>query len=185
MTVATTATGVAFRLVTGGVRAFRVMGVSEQARRRLVVALLVYVVLLAVALLAPTSGTQSEMASWLRDLGIRLGFSEQTATQDRAEFLCNALILMPASALAALLWPRTTWRDWTAYTFVAAALVELTQGLLLPGRTASQADVVANTLGGLAGALVVDVVWLILRRTAAGTPRSPQVAPRPDLDRRS
>jgi glycopeptide antibiotics resistance protein len=161
------------------------MGLTGRVRRWLVVALLVYVVLLAIALLAPTSGTQSEMASWLRDLGLSLGFTEQIATQGRAEFLCNALILMPASALASLLWPRTTWRDWTAYTFVAAALVELTQGLFLPGRTASQSDVVANTLGGLAGALVVDVAWLILRRTAAGTPRSPQAAPRPDPDRLS
>lgn len=143
-------------------------------RRVLTSALVVYSVLLAVALLAPTSGTQSDMASWVVDLGRGLGFSPQTATQARAEFLCNALILVPVSVLGSLLWPSTTWRDWAAVGFVVAGLVELTQGLLLPDRTASYVDVVANTLGCLLGALVV-APWAALsrRRRAAGTPPTP------------
>jgi glycopeptide antibiotics resistance protein len=134
------------------------------------VALVVYSVLLAIALLAPTSGTQSGMASWVSDLGVWVGFSEQTASQARAEFLCNAAILAPVSALGSLIWARTTWRDWTAYAFVIACAVELTQGALLPGRTASQVDIVANTLGGLVGAVAVLVARrLSRRRRAAGT----------------
>lgn len=121
------------------------------------VALLVYSVLLGIALLAPTSGTQSSMASWVVDLGTWVGFSAETATQARAEFLCNVAILAPVSALGSLIWRRTTWRDWTAYAFVIACLVEVTQGLLLGERTASTADVVANTLGGLVGAVVVGL----------------------------
>jgi glycopeptide antibiotics resistance protein len=105
-----------------------------------------YSVLLGVALLAPTSGTQSGMAGW-----ITYGWLDQ----QRAEFVCNALIVAPVSALGSLVWPRTRWQDWTAWTFIGAGLVELTQGLLLPERTASYADVVANTLGALLGAFVV------------------------------
>ena len=108
--------------------------------------LLVYSVLLGVALLAPTSGTQSTMASWICCVGV---------SQSSAEFLCNVAILAPVSALGSLIWRRTTWRDWTAYTFVVAGVVEITQGVLLGERTASTSDVVANTLGGLVGALVV------------------------------
>ncbi|GAA1758071.1 hypothetical protein GCM10009795_000550 [Nocardioides hankookensis] len=110
------------------------------------VALLVYSVLLGIALLAPTSGDQSTMASW-----IAVG----SVSQAQAEFLCNIAILAPVSALGSLIWRRTTWRDWTAYAFVLACAVELTQGIFLGERTASATDVVANTLGGLAGAVLV------------------------------
>jgi glycopeptide antibiotics resistance protein len=135
-------------------------------RRAIAGALLAYSLLLAVALLAPTSGTQSSMASWVVDLGRSVGFSREVATQARAEFLCNALILAPVSLLGSLLWVRTTWRDWTAFGFLIAGMVELTQGALLPDRTASNTDIVANTLGCLLGALVVTFTrsWLTGRR---------------------
>jgi glycopeptide antibiotics resistance protein len=129
----------------------------------LVGALAVYSVLLAVALLAPTSGTQSTMASWVVDLGTWVGFSDELASQERAEFLCNAAILAPVAALGSLLWASTTWRDWTAYVFVIASTVELFQGVVLSSRTASYVDIVANTLGGLIGAVGV----LVGRRLAA------------------
>ena len=158
------------------------MHITESTRRGLLIALLGYSALLGVALLAPTSGTQSEMASWVSDLGTWVGFSPETANQGRAEFVCNVVILAPVSLLGSLLWPRTTWRDWTAYTFVIAGLVELTQGLVLPGRTASYVDITANTLGGLVGAVLV---LLSRRRTAAGTPPTPPAAPAPDPDPRS
>lgn len=142
------------------------------------VALVVYSVLLGIALLAPTSGTQSGMASWVSDLGVWVGFSAETANQGRAEFLCNVAILAPVSALGSLIWSRTTWRDWTAYAFVIACLVELTQELVLPERTASHVDIVANTLGGLAGAVVVLAARrLSRRRRAAGTPPTAPARP--------
>ncbi len=148
------------------------MEISERTRRALLIALVAYATLLAIALLAPTSGTQSQMASWVVDLATGLGFSPETATQARAEFLCNVVILAPVSALGSLIWVRSTWRDWTAYAFVLAGAVELSQGLLLPERTASDVDIVANTLGGLGGAAAVGLWrWAISRRrTEAGTP---------------
>lgn len=130
------------------------------------VALAAYSAVLAVVLLAPTSGNQSEAASWLGDLGAWIGLPERFVTQPRVEFVCNALILMPLSALGSLVWPRVGWREWTAYAFVIAGGVELTQGILLPERTVATADVVANTLGGLGGALVIAIVGQLRRPSA-------------------
>lgn len=123
----------------------------------LVLALVAYCCFLALVLLAPTSGDQSRAAGVLVDLGDQLGLRGYT-NQVRAEFIANALILMPASALGSLVWIRTNWRDWTACGFLLAGCVELAQGLVLAGRTASFTDVVANTLGAMGGALFVAVL---------------------------
>lgn len=131
----------------------------------LTVALVAYCAFLAVVLLAPTAGPQSEGVSWAQTLTERIGPPAAFTAPGRVEFMCNALILMPVSALGSLRWPRTTWRDWTAYAFVIAGGVELLQGLLLPARSASFVDVVANTLGGLGGAAAVAL--LRRRRSAA------------------
>ena len=127
-------------------------------RRACAIALVAYSGFLAMVLLAPTSGPQSSSVSSVNEVVLALGVPAGLATPERAEFVCNALILMPVSALGSWLWPRTTWRDWTAYAFVIAGTVELLQGLLLPARSATFVDVVANTLGGLGGAVVVTAV---------------------------
>jgi glycopeptide antibiotics resistance protein len=84
--------------------------------------------------------------------------------------VCNALILMPVSAMGSVIWPLTTWRDWTAYAFVISGLVELIQGLVLPHRTATFVDVVANTLGGLGGAVAVLALRRLRGRRTAAAP---------------
>src|SRR4051812_7475335 len=131
------------------------VGIRQPTRRALAIALVAWCCFLAVALLAPSSGAQSSTVGHVVVVARWFGAPDWLATQARMEFVCNALILMPLSALGSLLWPRTSWRDWTAYAFVVAGLVELTQGLLLSARTASFVDVVANTLGGLGGAVAV------------------------------
>ncbi len=75
----------------------------------------------------------------------------------RVEFVANVLILMPAPFLGSMLLPSLTWRDWTAYGFVFSGGVELCQGLFLAGRSATFVDIVANTAGALAGAVLHDV----------------------------
>jgi glycopeptide antibiotics resistance protein len=155
-------------------------------RGQLAIALAAYGVFLGLVLLAPTSGPQSTSAGWVADLVISLGVPERIATGARVEFVLNAVILMPVSALGSLLWPRTTWRDWTAYAFVIAAGVELTQGLFLPDRSATFVDVVANTLGGLGGAAAVAAGRAVSRRRREGgtPPRTPaRRGPRPDPPR--
>ena len=139
------------------------MGTWRPGRREVAIALVGYAALLAVVLLAPSSHAQSSSAGWLADLAARCGAPAWAVTQGRTEFVCNALILMPLAALGSWLWPRSSWQDWTAYTFAIAVGIEFAQGLLLPARTASFADVVANTLGGLAGAAVAGVVRWRLR----------------------
>lgn len=142
------------------------MGIWGPQRQGIAVVLLGYSLFLAVVLLAPTSSNQSSAAAWLGHVATWCGVPARYVTQGRVEFVANVLILMPVSALGSLLWPRTTWRDWTAYAFVIAGAVELVQGLLLPARTASFADVVANGAGGLCGALVVAIGQRTRRRSA-------------------
>jgi glycopeptide antibiotics resistance protein len=125
--------------------------------------LITYIAFLAVVLLYPTSGSQSAAARHLATAAQDLGVSPLRATQERAELVANMLLLMPLSALGSMVWPRSTWRDWTAWSFVLACVVELTQGLLLPGRTAAMADVVANTLGGALGACAVAACRRLLQ----------------------
>mgnify|MGYP002363761133 FL=1 len=131
------------------------VGVVIGDRRWWGVALAVYSVFLALVLLSPGSGAQSTSVGWFADAARAVGVPDRFTTASRAEFVANALILMPVSALGSIVWPRTDWRDWTAWAFVIAASVELFQGLFLPERSATMVDVVANTLGGLLGAIFV------------------------------
>ena len=80
------------------------------------------------------------------------------------EFLCNVVLLVPFAVLGSLVLPRWSWQDWTAWGFLLAGAVELTQGLVLSGRDASYADVVANTLGALLGAWLVVAVRFLAGR---------------------
>jgi glycopeptide antibiotics resistance protein len=84
--------------------------------------------------------------------------------QPRLEFIMNAVIIAPVPFLGYLLFPKYSWRDWTALGFVGALTVEIIQGLLLPERNASYTDVVANTLGALMGAGLAEVSRLLARR---------------------
>jgi glycopeptide antibiotics resistance protein len=127
------------------------------------VLLSVYLVVLLVALLSPESGRQSGAVLQLQDLLSRIGVDGPWVTYDRLEVVCNALIVVPVALLGSLIRPAWTWRDWTALAFVGALAVETVQGLLLPDRQAAFSDVVANTAGALAGALLFRLVRPMLR----------------------
>jgi glycopeptide antibiotics resistance protein len=122
--------------------------------------LVVYSVALAVALFSPSSSDQSGMVYWLTQRLWGLGFSHQFVSYPRLEVVMNAIIVAPVTLLTTFIWRQFSWRDWTAFGFVASSLVEMTQLVFLPGRQASFSDVVANTGGALLGA----VVFLVLRR---------------------
>ena len=113
-----------------------------------------YCVFLALVLLNPSADPATAAVLWTWQRLMDLGLSPTLVTGSRVEFVLNVLILMPVSALGALVWRRTNWRDWTAYGFVVAFAVEATQALLLPHRSAAFSDVVANALGGLLGGLL-------------------------------
>jgi VanZ family protein len=130
-------------------------GAGLEGRAR--VLLVGYAVVVAVVLFSPTAQFQT---ATVVDLGgaLRSFLPDGLATFARVEMLLNVLLVAPVTFLGTLVWPRLRWQDWTAYVFVAAATVEVLQGLLLPGRDASFTDVFANTAGALLGAALAAVL---------------------------
>lgn len=137
-------------------------------RTALLAALAAWSVVLAVTLLAPSAAGPSWLVATLADLGARIGLPAALVEGSRVEFVLNVLAFVPLSALGALAWTRTTWRDWTAWGFAASFAVEAAQAIALSARSATHADVVANTLGALLGALAGTAA----RRTLASERRA-------------
>lgn len=137
------------------------------ARRAAAIALATYVLVLAFVLLNPLGQVPTSAASWTSDAAERLGAPGWVVDEYRWDFGCNVLILVPLSALGSVIWPRSTWQSWTAYGFLVSAAVELVQGPLLPQRSATFADIVANTLGCLVGAAVVTLTGRLAQRRSA------------------
>lgn len=133
--------------------------------RRVELCLLVlYAIPVAFVLLVPIGSVPSTSVTWVTDQLTTAGLPADAVTEGRVEFVCNVLILVPLSALGALAWPASTWRDWAGYGFLVSFAVELVQALFLPERAATFQDVVANTAGALGGAWVVGQGrWLAAR----------------------
>ena len=129
--------------------------------------LAVYSALLALALFSPSSEHQSSAVAHLGSLLTSLGVPSWLVTYPRLAVVMNAAIIAPVTFLGSLAFPSWSWRDWTAAGFLVAVVVELAQGLLLPGREATFSDIVANTMGALVGALVVALVRPMLRTRTA------------------
>ena len=127
---------------------------SRRARTAVAAALGTWMVILAITLLAPSAAGPSWLVNTLTPALTRLGLSDTVAAPTRVEFILNVAAFVPLSLLGSALWPRLTWRDWTALGFVASFLVEVVQAVALDGRSATHSDVVANTLGMLVGALL-------------------------------
>lgn len=107
-----------------------------------------------VFLLSPSAGPASGTVGWVADLAHAVGFSEVVLTGSRVEFALNALAIAPLAFLGMWAFPVTTWRDWTAYGFLASMTVEATQLVFLSARSAEVEDVVANTAGAFLGAVI-------------------------------
>ena len=140
---------------------------SPRVRTTLRAALAAWVVLLALALLAPTSTGPDWVIAHLAEALQRLGLPDVLTHPSRVENMLNVVAFVPLSLLGSLLWPRPSWRDWTAVGFVASFLVELVQAVALDARWATHADVVANTVGMLVGALLALLVRQLLERRAS------------------
>jgi hypothetical protein len=141
-------------------------------RGLLLVCLGVWAAFLAWILLWPTGRPAGWVVSHAAQALWDVGLSQTVVTGSRVEFVLNAAMVVPLVLLAALLWPRWRWERWTAYAFVVSCSVELAQGLWLPLRSAQYVDVVANTLGAGAGAIVGQLVVLVAaRRRSLGPTR--------------
>ena len=84
------------------------------------------------------------------------------------EFVANLLLFVPVGVVLAFIVGTRRWWLAVALCVVGSIAIELVQGAL-PGRVSDLRDVVANTLGGALGVLVVV---LISRRRAARARRA-------------
>lgn len=146
-------------------------------------ALALYVVALLALVLAP------EVPFPNRVLGETIALARAVGAPDRLidggiEFLYNVVMVAPLTAVGSVLWPRLSWRDWTAGAFVAFTLVEVAQGTLLAHRDGSMSDVVANTVGCCLGALAAIAVRRVVRQRAAAAPPDQDRAARRSLSSR-
>ena len=81
------------------------------------------------------------------------------ATFDRVEFLANIALFVPVGLFLLLLLGTRLWWLSAMAGFVLTVSIELAQQSI-PGRVSDERDVVANTLGTIAGVLVGIVLTL-------------------------
>ena len=130
------------------------MIMSRPIRISAALALTGYVLAVAVVLLAaqPTIATDVivQTEGWLAAHGA----PSWMTFPGRVELALNAAMFAPLTFLASLAFPRHPWANWVVYAFLGSGAVEVFQAFALEPRSAQYVDVVANTLGGVVGALV-------------------------------
>jgi VanZ family protein len=104
----------------------------------------------------PASKTIAQVFVWLHRHGVPnwIGYS-------LFEWLANVAFFVPFGVLAVLVTRRVLWA--VALGCGISTAIELTQWLVLPERTGSVLDVLANTSGALVGAAIA-ALWLRRRR---------------------
>ena len=96
------------------------------------------------------------------------------------EFTANIVMFVPLGFLLALLFGRRLWWAAALVCLGLSAGIELYQFVSLPARYATLQDVIANTSGGLAGALIAAP--LIFQLTFPRRMRLPRFPRAPGLD---
>ena len=154
------AVGVAAGLVLAGVSLLRGVGHRSIANRLLVVWLAT--ALVAVAFLTLQPGPQGFD-------GPRAASFNPFSRLNRRDALANTLLYVPVGLLAVLLWRRrergVLWA--TALAFGVSFSIEFAQWVLPIDRAASIHDVIFNTLGGFAGAILGSLVVRATRKLGA------------------
>lgn len=93
----------------------------------------------------------------------RLGL-EPRQGYELIEFTANIALFVPLGVLVLLWWRQRGWLHATVAAFATSVSIEVLQQLLRPERFASVDDVVANTLGGAGGGLLVVAGRRLSRR---------------------
>lgn len=133
-------------------------------RGRLLLALVAAsLVVLGCVVFQATGSLPTRVVSAVTEQLLAIGVSPTLAESSRVEFALNVAMFVPPVAVAALLLPRIRWSEWVVIAFVVSGVV--VQGFLLPDRSATFSDVVANTLGGLIGALAVSATRRVSSRS--------------------
>jgi glycopeptide antibiotics resistance protein len=79
-------------------------------------------------------------------------------TFSTVEALANVGMFVPIGILLVLLFGRGQWWIAIAGSFVASCTIEVFQALYLPTRVADVHDVIHNTLGGIIGVLLAEII---------------------------
>ncbi|KAA9154531.1 VanZ family protein [Microbacterium lushaniae] len=137
---------------------YRVLRPPRDPRIRplLVVALLAYIVVLAVIAFWPTHVD--------RDAGDLLDAIQRAfpwATYRRIEFTANIALFAPFGLLATLL--LRSWPLALGLGVTASLAIEFVQEVALPGRTASALDVLANSVGTAVGVVLALLIARLTR----------------------
>jgi len=118
------------------------------------IAFALWVAAAAVVLLEPSPAIATGTVHRTADLMAHAGLPAAICDPAHVEALLNAGMFLPPAALALLGWRTLRWADVAVFGFVGSFAVELTQALFFDARSAQAIDVVANTSGALAGALL-------------------------------
>ena len=149
---------------------------SRSRRPILALGLVAYAAALVIVLLNPSPAVGSELVDRVARLGAQLHLPAPLVVDARIEFGLNVLAFMPLSLLGSLLRPTVPLSVWIAAGFGGSLLVEALQ-VALPERSATHADVVANTLGAALGA---GAAWVVRRTVRQKLARiSPTGSPPP------
>ncbi|UKA48997.1 VanZ family protein [Arthrobacter sp. FW305-123] len=119
---------------------------------------LAFVVFLPAREASTVTGFVGVIAGWLALLGIPFD-----AAGVAVEFIANIVMFVPFGVFVRLLKP-TLWNWWPLALLAAASsgTIEVIQ-LLVPGRVTALSDVLANTLGALAGLAAAKKLAAVLR----------------------
>ncbi len=109
---------------------------------------LAFVVFLPAREASTVTGFVGVIAGWLSFLGL-----PQEAAAIGVEFVANIVLFVPFGAFVHLLKPTLNLWPVALLAAVSSGAIEVLQ-LLIPGRVTAVSDVVANTLGALAGLVI-------------------------------
>jgi hypothetical protein len=115
-------------------------------------------------------GAATYLMRWLRQLhswGVPPWFDYGVV-----EFSSNVILFVPLGALVAIILGLRLWWGGAVAGFILSVVIELGQMAFLPARFPSVADVAANTIGALAGALAARL--FMARREAVRSRRPPR-----------
>ena len=115
-------------------------------------------------------GAATYLNRWLRQLhrwGVPPWFDYGVV-----EFSSNVVLFAPLGALVAIILGRRLWWGGAVAGFMLSTVIELGQMAFLPARFPSAADVAANTIGAMAGALAARL--FMARREAVRSRRPPR-----------
>ncbi|MDF2559446.1 MAG: hypothetical protein K0R99_892 [Microbacterium sp.] len=115
---------------------------------------------------AKVTGLVGVMARWVSDAGIAPYYQSAVVF----EFLANVALFVPVGLLLPFAWPRLRLWQVVLVGALMSGLIESVQGLM-PSRFPTISDVIANSLGTLAGGVIAVLLILMLPSRPAQSPR--------------